>query len=68
MARMSYTEHVDNNAYSNYLSWYISSRAIGVYHKISEKLRQEICEKLEEPNLLAILMDFTQKDLSAQTA
>lgn len=55
-----YTEHVNNNAYSNYMAHYVVKKAISIMQK-DEEVREKAIKHYGEENLLLKLQDFAKR-------
>lgn len=53
-----YTEHVDNNAYSNYMAYDAVQKAIRILQENPGNIQEKAQEYYHEPQLLARLMEF----------
>ncbi len=56
-----YTEHVNNNAYTNYMAWQVGKYALAVWEMLPEDLKKEIAARLKEKNVPGILEHFCEK-------
>lgn len=56
-----YTEHVDNNAYTNYMAFYVTQKAVKLLGSMEKNKVREIEERFGEKDLMERLTDFMER-------
>lgn len=56
-----YTEHVNNNAYSNYMAYYVAEKAVRILENSTDQLKQKTEEYYGETDLLNKLKNYIRK-------
>lgn len=55
-----YTEHIDNNAYTNYLAHFVTEKALEILNTCTEEQRKSIDDYFEEENVRERLEEYCQ--------
>jgi hypothetical glycosyl hydrolase len=56
-----YTEHIDNNAYTNYMVCAAVKNALEIWNLMPDDMRKSISIKLDEQDIESVLKDFRDK-------
>lgn len=53
-----YTEHIDNNAYTNYLAHYVTKRALQILDSYTDEKRRDVARYFGEENIKEMLEEY----------